>query len=215
MLKRIVYNDRESWLAGRGKSIGASEAAAAIGMSPFESPYELWARKTGRIPAKDLSGNSAVEYGNRLEPILRAMFQAEHPEFELDYHQFDVLYQHERPWMTATLDGELIDVEDGTKGILEIKTANVGRKSQWEKWHDAIPIGYLAQVLHQLLVTGWDFVILYAKLIKLNGDSELRTYRFDAADRKEDMQWLLEQETAFWENHILADVPPAVKLGVL
>ena len=31
MLKRKVFEDRESWLAGRGASIGASEAAAVIG----------------------------------------------------------------------------------------------------------------------------------------------------------------------------------------
>ena len=211
MLKRIVYNDRESWLAGRGKSIGASEAAAAIGMSPFESPYELWARKTGRVPAKDLSGNSAVEYGNRLEPALRTLFQAEHPEFELDYHQFDVLYQHERPWMTATLDGELIDVEDGTKGILEIKTSSVSKKAQWDAWRDAIPTHYMCQVCQQLYVTGWDFVVLYAKLKKLNGDSELREYRIERREHEEDIRWLVSEIDKFWEL-VKTGTPPPITL---
>lgn len=210
MLKRKVFEDRESWLAGRGASIGASEAAAVIGMSPFESQYELWERKTGIKPPKDLSGNAVIEYGVRLEPALRTMFQAEHPELTVEYHQFDVLYQSERPWMTATLDGELTDA-DGRKGILEIKTSSVGKKSQYDKWRDAVPINYLAQTMHQMLVTGWDYVYLYAQLVKLNGDSEIRTYLIKAEEHKEDMEWLLSQETKFWQEFIMPrKAPPNV-----
>ena len=210
MLQRKVYEDRASWLAGRGASIGASEAAAAIGMSPFETQYELWERKTGQRESKDLSGNAAVEYGNRLEPVCRAMFQAEHPELTVEYHQFDVLYQSERPWMTATLDGELTD-ENGKKYVLEIKTSQVGKKTQYDKWHDKIPEVYFCQCLHQLLVTGWQGVYLYAKLVKLNGDSELRTYYISAEEHKEDMEWLLSQETKFWNEYVLQrKTPPNV-----
>ena len=207
MLQRKVYEDRASWLAGRSVSIGASEAAAVIGMSPFESQYELWERKTGIKPPKDLSGSAVIEYGNRLEPALRTMFQAEHPELKVEYHQFDVLYQSERPWMTATLDGELTDA-DGRKGILEIKTSSVGKKTQWDAWRDAIPTHYMCQVCHQLLVTGWDYAYLYAKLVKLNGDSEIRTYLIKAEEHKEDMEWLLSQETKFWNEYILQQKAP-------
>lgn len=210
MLQRKTFSNREEWLAGRTNGIGASEAAAAIGMSPFESQYELWQRKTGQRPAKDLSGNAAVEYGNRLEPCLRSMFQAEHPELTVEYHQFDVLYQSERPWMTATLDGELTGVE-GARGVLEIKTAQISKAVQWEKWKDRVPDQYFIQVLWQMLVTGWDYVYLYAKLVKLNGDSELRTYYFSAEEHKEDMAWLLSQATKFWNEYVLQrKTPPNV-----
>ena len=207
MLERKTFNNREEWLAGRMNGIGASEAAAVVGLSPFETTYELWERKTGRRRDKDLSGSAVVEYGNRLEPAMRTMFQAEHPELTVEYHQFDVLYQTERPWMTATLDGELID-ESGRRGVLEIKTAQVGKKTQYDKWRDAVPINYLAQTLHQMLVTGWDYVYLYAKLVKLNGDSELRTYLITAEGHKEDMNWLLQEETKFWNEYILQQKAP-------
>lgn len=207
MLQRKVFNNREDWLAGRMNGIGASEAAAVVGMSPFETTYELWERKTGRRRDKDLSGSAVVEYGNRIEPAMRTMFQAEHPEFTVEYHQFDVLYQSDRPWMTATLDGELID-ESGRRGVLEIKTAQVGKKAQWEKWKDAIPSYYMCQVCQQLLVTGWEYAYLYAKLVKLNGDSELRTYYISAEEHKEDMNWLLQEETKFWNEYILQQKAP-------
>lgn len=210
MLERKVFSNREEWLAGRVNGIGASEAAAVVGLSPFETTYELWERKTGRKRDKDLSGSAVVERGNRIEPAMRTMFQAEHPEMKLEYHQFDVLYQDNRPWMTATLDGELTDA-DGRKGVLEIKTAQIGKAAQWEKWKDAIPSHYLCQLCHQLLVTGWDYAYLYAKLIKLNGDSELRTYYISAEEHKEDMEWLLSQEAKFWQGFIMSrKAPPNV-----
>ena len=209
MLERKAYSNREEWLSGRTASIGASEAAAAIGLSPFETQHELWERKTGQRESKDLSGNAAVEYGNRLEPCLRSMFQAEHPELTVEYHQFDVLYQSERPWMTATLDGELTD-EQGRKGILEIKTSSIGKKAQWDAWRDAIPMHYLSQVCQQLYVTGWDYAYLYAKLLKLNGDSELRTYRIERGEHEEDIRWLVSEIDKFWKLVETRTPPPTI-----
>lgn len=213
MLRRKVFNSREEWLAGRTSGIGASEAAAAICMSPFESQYDLWLRKTGQKGDKDLSGNAAVEYGNRLEGPLRNLFQAEHPELLVEYHQFDVLYQEERPWITATLDGELTDA-DGRKGILEIKTSAISRASQWAKWKDAIPTNYFCQCLQQLYVTGWDFVCLYAKLTKPNLDSELRTYRIERSEHEEDIRWLVSELDKFWEK-VKSGTPPTPVLPSL
>lgn len=210
MLERKTFRNREEWLAGRTAGIGASEAAATVGLSPFESAYELWERKTGQKPDKDLTGNPVIEYGNRLEPIVRSMFQAEHPELKVDYHQFDILYQTERPWITATLDGELTD-ENGRKGVLEIKTNSVGKKAQWDAWKDAIPVHYLCQVCQQLYVTGWDYAYLYAKLKKLNGDSELREYRIERSEHEEDIRWLVSEIDKFWEP-VKSGTPPPIML---
>ena len=39
---------RENWLAVRKQGIGASDAAAAVGLNPYQSQLELWMVKTGR-----------------------------------------------------------------------------------------------------------------------------------------------------------------------
>lgn len=39
---------REEWLQIRNRGLGSSDAAAAIGLSPYKSPLELWLEKTGR-----------------------------------------------------------------------------------------------------------------------------------------------------------------------
>ena len=214
MLERIVCKDREEWLSMRQKSLGASEVAVAVGISPFKTPFRLWEEKTGRRKPADLSGNPAVQFGTRAEEFLRGLFLAEHPEFRGDYHPFDILYQRERPWMTATLDCELIDTTTGDKGILEIKTAETAKKAQLEKWNDRVPDYYYAQILQQQIVTGdeYKFSFLYAKLKLLNGNSYLREYEFSREDLAADREWLLNEAERFWW-YVEKDTMPPVTLG--
>ena len=201
MLKRQTFENREDWLEGRNRQgIGASEAAAAVGMSPWQTPLELWKLKSGLQQPKDLSGNPAVIQGNRMEPAIRDFYIATHSEYSLEYHPYDLLFQKERPWIFATLDGELTD-QDGRRGILEIKTATPNGKAGWDKWANGnLPQNYYIQTLHQMLATGFDFVRLYAALYSLNGDITMREYEIERDDVQEDMEWLLEQETDFWSK---------------
>ena len=212
MQKRIKCVAREDWLATRGMGIGASEAAAAVGMSPWQTPIELWQLKSGIIAPKDLSGNAAVEQGNRMEPIIRDFFMGMHlDEYALDYHPYDIIFQEERPWLFATLDGELTDATD-RKGILEIKTATPNGKAGWDKWANGnLPQNYYIQTLHQMLATGYEFVRLFAALYSMNGDITLREYEIERDDDRDDMEWLLEQETEFWQK-VQRGIMPAMPL---
>ncbi|HMY01400.1 MAG TPA: YqaJ viral recombinase family protein, partial [Agitococcus sp.] len=40
---------RSEWLAVRKQGIGGSDAAAAVGLNPYQSQLELWMIKTGRF----------------------------------------------------------------------------------------------------------------------------------------------------------------------
>ena len=53
---------------------------------------------------------------------------------------------------------------DGRKGILEIKTTEIRRSLDWKKWDGQVPDYYYAQIVHQLLATGYDFAILKARM---------------------------------------------------
>ena len=212
MQNRIRCKAREDWLTTRALGIGASEAAAAVGMSPWQTPIELWKLKSGIASPKDLSGNVAVEQGNRMEQILRIFYMGTHEEYTLEYHPYDIIYQEDRPWLFATLDGELTDKE-GKHGILEIKTATPNGKAGWAKWANGnLPQNYYIQTLHQLLATGYDFVRLLAALYSQIGDITLRQYEIERADVEKDMAWLLAQETEFWVKNVLGGVMPSMPL---
>ena len=206
MLEYEHHSSREEWLACRGGHLGASEAGAVCGLG-FMSPVELWKLKTGTAKAKDLSANQNVAYGNRAEDGLRSLFMAKHPELTLTYHPFDFLYQTERPWLRATLDGELTD-EYGRRGVLEIKTASCQKRAEWDAWRNRIPDGYLCQISHQLLATGFDFVYVFAELIAPDGHSELRTYFFLREDMEENLEYVLDEEIKFWNCVVTKTIPP-------
>ena len=210
--KRLTFPDRASWLEGRQNGIGASEAAAVLGESPFTTATKLWRLKTGLDKPRDLSGKTVVERGNRMEPALRTMFQALYPELTLEYHQFDMLYQADKPYLYATLDGELL-TKDHRRGVLEIKTATMSNALSWDRWRDAVPDHYYIQILHQLLATGYSFAVLFAALFDLHGGISLRTYAFKREECQEDMDYLAEKETEFWK-HVEDGTLPSLVLSL-
>ena len=213
MLERMKLDSREDWLEQRVRQgIGGSEAAAVVGMSPFMTTLDLWREKHGVQEHKDLSDNAAVQQGVMMESPLREFYIATHHQYQLDYNPYDILFQSERKWLFATLDGELTD-EHGRMGILEIKTATPNGKQGWLNWADGqMPQHYYIQTLHQLLSTGYDFVRLFACLYSMNGDMTLREYEIERCEVEADMQWLLEKETAFYEKNIIGGAMPSTTL---
>lgn len=205
-LIRNSYSSRDEWLIARHKGIGASEAAAIVGMSPWTTTTELWELKTGKRHEQDKS-DEFISQGVRLEPAMREVFKAVHPEYEVEYHQFDILFQSDRPWLFATLDGEITDGL-GLKGVLEIKTATPNGKAGWAKWDSHIPDNYYCQLMHQLWATGFDYAILYAALFGQEGNVFIREYQIFAKDITEDMNWLLEKEESFWASVESKSAPP-------
>ncbi|MFZ0790595.1 MAG: YqaJ viral recombinase family protein, partial [Chromatiaceae bacterium] len=71
------------WLAWRAQGISASDAATILGLSPYKTPWRLWAEKTGLLLPEDLSGNFFVQRGNALEDAARQDFEERHNTFVL------------------------------------------------------------------------------------------------------------------------------------
>lgn len=213
--KFLEFDNREDWLSARRNTLGASEIAAAVGLSPFKTALDLWEEKTGRAAPKDLSNNPNVIFGQTAEEHLRGLYMAEHPEYELEYHPYRVYVDEAVPFLTATLDGELIEKETGRRGILEIKTADCSKKAKLQEWKDAIPQYYFCQLVQQQAVTeltGFSFSVLYAKLRFLSGDSALRSYEFERSEMLEDINWIRRKAEEFW-HYVATDTMPPLVLG--
>ena len=45
----IVSKSHKDWLDSRRGGIGSSEVATLLGLNPYDTPYQLWLRKTGRV----------------------------------------------------------------------------------------------------------------------------------------------------------------------
>ena len=218
-----MIDNREEWLKARINGIGASEAAAIVGMSPYKSNVELWEEKTGRRKAPDISDKPYVQYGKEAEKHLRALFALDYPQYQVDYDEFGMIRNNKDcPWAFATLDGELSEMGDEKpmrlikrKGILEIKTTEIMRAGQWDEWNDRIPQHYYIQVIHQLLATGYGFAWLKAQ-IKYTDKSgvkqaTIRHYHIERSEVEADIKWLAEREKVFWDC-VVNDKRPALLL---
>lgn len=204
--------DHAAWLKARGYGIGGSDASAILGMNPYKSNIELFEEKTGRLLPEDISDKPYVKYGTQAEPLIRLLFILDYPEYQVIYHENRILRSKIFPFMQASLDGELIDSE-GRKGILEIKTTNILQSMQREKWKDRIPDNYYIQVLHYLLVTGWDFVVLRAHLRSDWGPDRrtmVKHYFIERSEVETDLKMLLAEEQKFWEYVESGRKPPLV-----
>ena len=63
----IPVRDEAHWHELRAASIGGSDVAALLGISPYKSKWQLWMEKSGKLQAEDLSSNTAVQAGTFLE----------------------------------------------------------------------------------------------------------------------------------------------------
>ena len=213
----ININNHEDWLKARqNQGIGGSEAGAILGLNKYLTNVDLWELKTGRKAAPDLSDNEAVQFGKFAEPLLRELFKQDYPQYIVDYHEFDLYVNDTYPFIFATLDGE-ITTADGKRGILEIKTTTIQNKLQWDDWDNKIPESYYVQILHQLAATGWDFAILKA-YIRYYVDGEVRVtirhYRINREDVEADIEYLIQQESIFWQQ-VQNDEQPPLKLPTI
>ena len=65
------YADREAWLLGRMKGVGASDASALYGHHFDLDQYALWAFKRGEL-TRNPGNEAAMEWGHRFErPIMQ------------------------------------------------------------------------------------------------------------------------------------------------
>lgn len=211
MTERIRYENRNAWLQGRRErnGIGASEAGAILGDNPSLSRMDLWKIKTGAMPEQDLSDNELVQRGIRMEKAVRYWFKCSHPELRVVHHPYDILFQTERPWLFATLDGEFTHRDSGEAGILEIKTAEPRGRSGWEEWDGRIPQKYYDQLLHQHLATGRRWFFLAAALWSSNGDVVFREFEFLVDDGiAMDAQIVLQSEELFMRYVRTRQMPP-------
>lgn len=201
MVRTIILKDRSEWLRNRDR-IGGSDASSILGMNPYKDNVELWRIKTGLQEAEDISDKPYVKYGTEAEPHLRELFRLDHPEYEVFYEENNLFLNDKFPFAHASLDGWLEERDTGRQGILEIKTTNILRSMQKEKWKDRIPDNYYIQLLHYLMVTEFDFAVLKAQLkYEFDGEAylQVRHYQLERSEAEEDIRYLEAAERKFWK----------------
>jgi putative phage-type endonuclease len=161
-----ALDTRPEWLAARSRGIGASDAPAIVGLSPYRSALSLYLEKTGEYVPDD-EPTEAMEWGIRLEPVVAAAWAEKNGKTLHRYAAYDPASVHvhpDIPWMLASLDGFVIadnshldftDTDDEQRlAVYEGKTASGWIAALWDG--DEPPAHVIVQVQWQLAVTGLD-----------------------------------------------------------
>lgn len=210
------YRNRDEWKENRINGIGGSDASALINMNPWKDCSTLWKEKKGILQSKDISDKPYVQYGINAEEMLRKLYAIDYLEHEVQYIDNVTLQSKQHPWMLCSPDGLLFEKETGRKGILEIKTTNILQPAQKEKWKNQIPMNYYIQILHGLLITGFDFVVLKAQLknVWMSNENVTLTKHFTVTreEKQDDLEWLLKAEIDQWQRYFVNNEEPNTKL---
>lgn len=176
---------REEWLALRDSGLGGSEIAGILGISPWESPYTIWARKRHEIGPLDES--EPMRWGTVLE---QPIAQEWSDRYGIDSYQPPPITIYRSKACPIALSSPDRLAENNT-AWLEIK--NVGR-FKLDDWDEGIPDYYWAQAQWQLAVSG----LALCHVVALVGGQDLRWRRVNA-----DPKWqadAFEQAEAFWQR---------------
>ena len=184
---------RHNWLEYRKAGLGASDAAASVGLSPWVSEYQLYQDKLGLLPEEPQSPFFAWRLGIE-DPILDYV-EAYCPEITGALVRHQMLRSVEYPWMQTSPDGWIPGY-----CTVQAKTAQ-----GWDeaKWDVAVPDVYVIQVHHEMIVLD----VRKAYIPVTFGMKEPRL--FEVAWDQGIADALIRGERAFW-TRVLEHDPPDI-----
>ena len=205
-----LHPDEDAWRQARQNSIGASDAAAVMGISPWKTEAQLWDEKAN---GKTLDFNNADTLrGHRSESHILELYGIETGRKIFSGERIMLLSK--RNWfMSCTLDG--IDFTDENNPIvIEVKSV----KFSHGEWSDEkIPDYYFTQLLHQLAVTGWNEAILLVRFTRNEGweSASERMYHVKREDVQDQIDKLVRKEGKFWNEYVVNKKRPPCRMPTL
>ena len=189
----MITNEQKELKAGR---LGASQVAAALGLSPFQTPAQLAMEILGRIPAQ--VENDAMRGGNIMEPAIAKLYTS---QTGIDIFPDNTTYTHpEYDWLICHPDYyKPCGLESRT--LIEIK--NVGARQRY-RWDDGVPVHVVAQVVLQSLLTGCTDV----EVVAFFGGWEVEIFPLTITEKQQES--LLYKVAAFWVDWIEKNMIPPV-----
>ena len=186
-----VFEDGSpAWHEARADGLGGSDVAAAIGLSPYESPYSLWAKKTGQVLPEPVH-NWSVRFGKAFEEPILQLWQEEHPEYEV--FRTGTYMDGEHSFLRANPDALARD-PDGNWILIEVKTS----RNFW----DQTPGAYRAQVMHYMDVLKIEKACVVAVAGWNYWEDWIDYDKFEADSQRSALEW-------FWKM-VLEETPPKI-----
>ena len=198
MAAREMAENRERWLQQRrfrpgvGWCIGSSDVPSILGIKDAGTPLQIWHEKTGDLRQPE---NERMMWGRLHEDTIARYWRDRNRS---TVTAVGLIAHVQEPWQQTTLDRRVNSCplrEGDERCALEIKTADAFAS---KNWHKTIPDRHLAQMLHQLYVTGYSH--LHYALLKGGNDYSQGVVRAEA--EKDVMAYVLRKVREFRSEHL-------------
>lgn len=179
----------------RPRTIGGTDVAAILGLHPYRSALDVWARCAG-LSEDDQPDNPRMAWGRRLEPVVLDAYE-EQTGAKLDRGGTVTLAA--APWAHGSLDARV----QGGGAIVDAKTTRDA--SRWgAPGTDEMPAEVACQLMHYAWLA--DAPAGHAAVLVAGSD-----FRIYCLPRDEEMIGLQVEACAkFWRDHVMTGTPPDV-----
>lgn len=147
--------DDPRWHELRRQGVSASEVAAVLGISPWQSPFSVYWQK---VNGWATDGDEIMNTGSHLEASIAEWWAGRHPDVVV--RPAGLYASAERPWQLATPDRLVRTYARPGVTVLSAVLECKWVVYSWDGWGtpgtDQIPVYYRAQVLQQIDVMGVD-----------------------------------------------------------
>lgn len=156
------------WRAVRRGGITATDLPKILGISQYGNALSVWGHKRGEL--EDDEAGEAAQWGLILEDPVAVEWARRR---DSGVRPIGVMANVEHPWRRASLDRLVVPCPDGDGPCaLQVKTTSWGA---WPTWRDEIPDTVLAQVMWEMVVSGFR----HEHVAALIGGQKLVEHRVD------------------------------------
>lgn len=203
-----MRGDHAAWLAARRERaavpgrycIGSSEVASILDLDGVDTPLHVYRNKVQHI---DTPKGENVLWGSLLEATIADEWTRRN---RCVTDEIGLVSRVDAPWHQSTVDRRVREcpVYKGSDKICLAEIKNVSQYSA-SRWREDLPDRILAQIVHQLFVTGVDHAH-YAALI---GGNKLHQGIVWAEKERDLMAYIVAEVDRFRTEHLIAGVEPA------
>ena len=198
----LTHKNHQEWLKSREKGIGSSEVATVLGVNPYQTPYQLWLIKTGRVKVEEKE-NFLMKAGHYLEDAI-SHFCADEARLEIVKNSASefIVVNKEKEFLRVSPDRYAFPIDarhtKENKVIIECKST----QNQVDK--DDISKYWFTQVSYQLGVT--ELNRAYLAWLTQGRSFDYKIINFDP----DFFAFIAEEVERFWVDCVLGGMEPAL-----
>lgn len=196
--------NNNDWLLFRDRGIGASDVSTILHLNDYKSALELFHEKIGN-KQNNFKGSFRAFMGHQMEDLIARYWthwDGCKENIEYNYNNNIVFRKMQKvnayiqnpdyPHLFVSLDRKINKHNGRDEGALELKTISGWEAKKWKTL--GLPLGYLIQVLTQMLVCDFE----YGELAYMEDFNDFNVLPIEPRENLK--QAIIQETTDFWDR---------------